>query len=133
MKGSHIATIQASLNLRINGIFDEVTEAYLLQYFGTASINQQLYNKITNPISSTWSNFLKTSKPLQGTIIKKGSSGYDVYRLQKWLGFKDRNQENILEPIADAIMGNQTISALRKKTGKSEINTAQLNQFIIHG
>ena len=133
MKGKHIASLQARLNLKTNGIFDDRTEAYLLQYYGTASINQQLYDKITNPLNYSWHNLIRSKKTIQGTLLKKGSTGYDVYRLQKWLGFKDSNQAKNDEPKADAIMGKQTINALQKKTGKTEINTTQLNEYLIHG
>lgn len=136
MKGSHVKALQQKLGITADGAFGNNTEAALLTKYGVTTVSQELFRSITQPLTSTSTNLLNiiTPKPVStkdtSTILKSGSRGADVYRLQKWLGFKDKNVARKGEPIADSVFGKQTLTALQKKTGQSFISVDHLSSLM---
>lgn len=136
MKGASVKVLQEKLGVTADGAFGANTETALLKKFGVVTISQTLFNSITQPVTSTFANLLETilPKPVSGKdtslILKSGSKGKDVYRLQRWLGFKDKKAAKKGEFIADSIFGNQTLAALQKKTGQTFISVDHLNTLM---
>lgn len=125
MKGAKTAAVQQKFKLKPDGIFGVLTENALFKNYGVRTINETLFNRITNPIAASVNTVLQQLKAKTGTgvLLQQGSKGNEVYRLQKWLGFKDKAQAKKGEPIADGIMGAITVQYLLKKTGKRQINS----------
>ncbi|GAA4457030.1 hypothetical protein [Rurimicrobium arvi] len=130
MKGERIKTFQKKLGISSDGKFGTDTENAVYSRYGTKVVSQVLYQQIVTPTSSA-SAFSKLvdafTKPQ--VLLQAGSKGEDVYRLQKWLGFKDKGAAKRGEPVADRIFGNQTLAALKKRTGKASITLSELNQY----
>ena len=131
MKGASVKVLQQKLGVSADGAFGAGTEAAALKKFGVTTVSQTLFRSITQPVVTTVTNLLETIFPTPGkdtsTILKSGSKGTDVYRLQKWLGFKDKKVAKKGEPIADSVFGKQTLNALQKKTGQTFISVAHLS------
>lgn len=136
MKGASVKSLQQKLGVSTDGAFGAGTEAALLKKFGVTTVSQALFRSITQPVVSAVTNLLETilPKPSNGKdnspILKSGSKGADVYRLQKWLGFKDKKTAKKGEPVADSIFGKQTLTALQKKTGQTFISVAHLSTLM---
>lgn len=136
MKGNSVKALQQKLGLTADGAFGSNTEAAVIKKYGVTTVSQDLFRSITQPVASTITNFLNiiTPKPANSQdnspILKSGSKGADVYRLQKWLGFKDKKVAKKGEPIADSAFGKQTLAALQKKTGQSFISVNHLNTLM---
>lgn len=136
MKGASVQALQQKLGVSPDGAFGANTETALVKKFGVATVSQTLFRSITQPVTSTFTNLLETIllKPATGKdnspILKSGSKGQDVYRLQKWLGFKDKKAAKKGELIADSIFGKQTTTALQKKTGQTFISVNQMNTLM---
>ncbi len=135
MKGTKIAAVQQRLGLSPDGGFGTETEQALLQRFGVITISTTLYNSITNKITTGVSDFKQSVQDINKgadnvNVLQLGVKGKDVYRLQKWLGFKDKAVAKRGDKVADSSFGNQTATALQQRTGKTSITTAQLNQAI---
>lgn len=123
MKGQHVLALQLHLGIKADGIFGDMTEAVLMQRYRMSTVSELQYRQIlqtkivpTTPASSAQ------------VVLKMGSVGADVYQLQKWLGFKDRNNAKRNEFIADSHFGRQTEFALLYKTGKRTISVPELRQ-----
>lgn len=133
MKGARVKALQQKLGITADGAFGKNTEAALISKYGVNTVSEDLFRSITQPVTTTFTNLLNLITPkTSGTrdtsaVLKSGSRGSDVYRLQKWLGFKDKAAAKKGEPVADSIFGNQTLVALQKKTGASTITVDQLN------
>jgi len=67
------------------------------------------------------------------TILKKGSSGEQVVRLQELLNVKHGNNKPQIIPflVADGKFGTATESMLKKWTGKTSISINQLIKALI--
>jgi peptidoglycan hydrolase-like protein with peptidoglycan-binding domain len=136
MKGTSVKALQQKLGVSPDGAFGANTETALVKKFGVATVSQTLFRSITQPVTSTFTNLLETILPLPATgkdtspILKSGSKGQDVYRLQKWLGFKDKKAAKKGELIADSIFGKQTLTALQKKTGQTFISVGHMNTLM---
>ncbi len=136
MKGASVRVLQQKLGVSADGAFGANTEAALVKKFGVATVSQALFRSITQPVTTSFTNLLETILPKSATgkdispILKSGSKGADVYRLQKWLGFKDKKAAKKGEPIADSIFGKQTTTALQKKTGQTFISVSHMNTLM---
>lgn len=126
MRGQRIQALQQKLGVSADGIFGNQTAAALSRQFGITTVTAPQYasimlskQKVVPPTVSTNTNL----------VLKKGSKGADVYRLQKWLGFKDRAAARKGEPIADSDFGQQTENAVLRRTGQRSISIAMLNQY----
>lgn len=139
MKGGQVAVLQKKLGVVADGAFGDKTEVALLQQHGISTITQAQFNSITQ--GSPWQQLVNTvtaiakPKPVQDNspILKSGSKGAEVYRLQKWLGFKDKGQAKKGDFIADSSFGSQTQAALQKRTGQVAISTSHLNTLMLQG
>ena len=131
MKGSNIKLLQTKLGVSADGAFGEQTETVLMQQHGIKTVSKEKFTAIVQGSTSIFSKIADvfTGKTSIDTtpILKMGSKGQDVYRLQKWLGFKDKKQAKKGEPVADSAFGKQTQTALKQKTGQVTISTGQLN------
>lgn len=136
MKGNSVKALQQKLGVSADGAFGANTEAALVKKFGVATVSQALFRSITQSVATTFTNLLETILPKPGNgkdtspILKSGSKGADVYRLQKWLGFKDKKAAKKGEPVADSIFGKQTTAALQKKTGQAFISVGHMNTLM---
>ena len=141
MKGTSVKALQLKLGVKADGIFGANTEAALFKKFGIKSLTADKYQSIVKPAPTVMTNIVNalTAKPNTiitpdtSKILTSGSKGADVYKLQKWLGFKDKAAAKKGEPIADSIFGKQTLSALQKKTGQTFISVDQLNTLMAQG
>lgn len=139
MKGGQVAVLQKKLGVVADGAFGDKTEVALLQQHGISTVTQAQFNSMTQ--GSPWQQFVNTvtaiakPKPVEdnSAILKAGSKGTEVYRLQKWLGFKDKGQAKKGELIADGSFGPQTQAALKKRTSQVAISIAHLNTFMLQG
>ncbi|MBS1773918.1 MAG: hypothetical protein JST82_13755 [Bacteroidetes bacterium] len=125
MKGQRVQALQQKLGVTADGIFGNQTEAALLKQYGVTTVTASQY-------ASIMLSKVKTATPVitnTTAVLKKGSSGENVYRLQKWLGFKDRAVAKKGEQVADSAFGPQTEAALLKKTGQRSIAVNLLNQY----
>lgn len=137
MKGASVKTLQQKLGVTADGAFGANTEAALVKQYGIPTVTKDKYQSILKPVSAL-SRLVDavTTKPATAdttAILKSGSKGQDVYRLQKWLGFKDKKTAKKGEPVADSAFGKQTLAALQKKTGQSAISVGQLNSLTTQG
>jgi hypothetical protein len=128
MKGASVRQLQQKLGVSADGAFGAKTEAALLQQYGSTTMSKAQFQSLFSTITASGKSSVsaKSSSADTSTILKSGSRGPDVYRLQKWLGFKDKKVAKKGEPIADSIFGKQTLSALQKKTAQSFISVDHL-------
>ncbi len=141
MKGANVKALQAKLGVAADGAFGNNTEAALMQQYGIQSVSREKFASIVQGKGTVLNKItdLFTGKPANQPkadttpVLKMGSRGRDVYRLQKWLGFKDKKQAKKGELVADSIFGKQTQAALQKKTGQTAISVGQLNALMLQG
>lgn len=129
MKGTKVAVLQMKLGVNADGAFGDKTEAALLRQYGTKSLSLEKFKTIVQATSTS----IKSTSTDKSTVLKMGSKGPDVYRLQKWLGFKDKKAAKKGEPVADSAFGKITQTTLQKKTGLSAISLNQLSILISGG
>ena len=123
MRGKRIQALQQKLGVTADGVFGSETQSALFRQFSITSVTASQYPSIM--LSK-----LKTVQPTNTSpVLKRGSRGADVYRLQKWLGFKDKASAKQGERIADSDFGQQTENALYSKTGQLSISIAMLHQY----
>ncbi len=127
MRGQRIQALQQKLGVKTDGVFGSETQAALFKQFGITTVTASQYPSILLSKLKATSQAVQTGTSL---VLKKGSKGADVYRLQKWLGFKDRTAARSGERIADGEFGQQTEAALLSKTGQRSISVAMLNQYL---
>ncbi len=128
MRGQRIKAIQQKLGITADGIFGNGTEAALIRQYRISTVSEVQYRNIMQPGQKPFVS--PVSHTVTTTVLKKGSKGKDVYRLQQWLGFKDKRIAKRGEPIADSDFGTHTETALLKKTGRAWISTASLNKYL---
>lgn len=127
MRGQRVQALQQKLGVKADGVFGSETQAALLKQFGIITVTASQYPSIMLSKLKATSQAVQTSKSL---VLKNGSKGVDVYRLQKWLGFKDKAAARSGERVADSDFGQQTEAALLSKTGQSSISVDMLNQYL---
>ncbi|OSZ81921.1 hypothetical protein CAP35_01225 [Chitinophagaceae bacterium IBVUCB1] len=128
MRGQRIKAVQQKLGIQADGIFGKGTEAALVRQYRISTVSEIQYRHIMQPGQKLA--VAPVSRTDTTTVLKKGSKGTDVYRLQRWLGFKDKRVARKGEPVADSDFGTQTETALLKKTGRGWISIASLNQYL---
>jgi peptidoglycan hydrolase-like protein with peptidoglycan-binding domain len=133
MKGGHVAELQRKLGISADGVFGAKTEAAVLAKQGTRTVTKEQFNQMMPGEQQQTNTDRKAANVDASLVLKVGSQGRSVYRLQKWLGFKDRQQAKKGEPVADGIFGKQTEAALQKKMGQPGISTGHLDTLIRQG
>ena len=127
MRGQRVQALQQKLGVKADGIFGSETQAALFKQFGITTVTASQYPSIMLSKLKATSQAVQTSR---GLVLKRGSKGVDVYRLQQWLGFKDKAAARSGERVADSDFGQQTEAVLLSKTGQSSISVAMLNQYL---
>ncbi len=128
MRGQRIKILQQKLGITADGMFGSGTEAALLQQYRMRTVSEVQYRQILQ-VAKTATPTVST-RTASTTVLKKGSKGADVFRLQQWLGFKDKRIARRGEPVADGDFGTQTQTALLQKTGRVWISITSLNEYI---
>lgn len=131
MRGAMVRAIQQKLGVSADGIFGPATEAALKRRYGIGVVSELLFRSMTQASKgATVEQLIKQAVTVKkvaasAVVLKEGSRGNDVQRLQRWLGFTGKD--------ADGIFGKRTQAALVKKTGKSSINLDQLHILLQTG
>lgn len=123
MKGSNTKSLQQKLGIGADGIFGAKTTEALRKKYGISTVSKEKFQAIM----ATKATAGAANNTVNSTLLQMGSRGSNVYRLQKMLGFKDKAQAKKGQPVADSVFGQQTLNALKQKTGKTSITIAQLN------
>lgn len=133
MQGPKVKALQLKLGLTADGKFGNDTQTALLKKYAAVVVPEILYQSITQPATGYFDRLLEPPKPGStkdsSAVLRQGSSGPQVYRLQKWLGFKDKQAARKGEAVADSKFGPKTVAALQQRTGLREISLDRLQQL----
>lgn len=132
-RGKYVRALQKHLGIKVDGVFGQQTENALSARHGKPTVdslaeltgwlgNAQVATAPTSPTAAPVSRpAASTASSAYGTFpLKLNSRGQYVRNLQQWLGLK-----------IDGIFGAGTLSALKKRTGQSQIDSLEQLNYLL--